>query len=97
MTWNYRLVRFTKPESWIEIRRAYYDEGTVPDSKPHSVGGYSAEVGGETLDEVSDTLEKMRRALTMPILDASDFGIDDGTMGDNRILPADKLASGSAG
>ena len=88
MDWNYRVVRHDEVygegvTSMLTIRSAYYDDGTEPDSKPHSIAttGY---ITGRTLDDLRkaipniDGIDDLRRAqferaLTMPILEDRDF------------------------
>lgn len=74
--WNYRVIEFVSQtgERWRAIHEVYYQDG-----KPwlHTVNpatiGWDVEDGDNTPLE---TLEKMKRALTEPILTESDFSSD---------------------
>lgn len=74
--WNYRVIEFVSQigERWRAIHEVYYQDG-----KPwlHTVNpatiGWDVEDGDSTPFE---TLEKMKRALTEPILTESDFSRD---------------------
>jgi len=75
--WNYRVIEFVSQtgERWRAIHEVYYQDG-----KPwlHTVNpatiGWNVEDGDKTPFE---TLEKMKRAITEPILTESDFSRDD--------------------
>lgn len=85
MPWNYRLVkyeqkvksRFGEIETDISygIHTAYYDEGTEPDSKPHSIGFPAATMimDNPNMASFEDVLRKFRRAMFMPVLNFSDY------------------------
>lgn len=72
--WNYRVIEFVSQtgERWRAIHEVYYDHNGLPwlhTVNPASIG-WDVEDGGNTPFE---TLEKMKRALTAPILTESDF------------------------
>lgn len=75
MAWNYRVVRYRKarPDDWLAVHSAFYNDGVPPDGKPHSISVTSIAPQGESLDELKSDLEKMQRALELPILDYDDF------------------------
>ena len=66
MTWNYRVIR-SEQDGWIDyaIHEVYY--GPRGDIDCWSVDSCPAH--GETLAELSDDLDRMRRALDKPILE----------------------------
>lgn len=67
--WNYRIVRTAEDEEnpFFEISEVYYD----PIGKP--LGYCKATVGGDTAEDIKDTLTMMALALTKPILKSKDF------------------------
>ena len=69
MTWNLRLVLLTTAteEPYMELREVFYDNEGVP------VGHTRATVGGETLDEVQQYLDRAHSGIMRPILRNSDF------------------------
>lgn len=69
MTWNLRLVMMVgaHEEPYMELREVFYDDQGVP------VGHSRATVGGETLDEVQEYLERVRGGIMKPILRQEDF------------------------
>ena len=69
MTWNLRLVLLTTPteEVYMELREVFYDDEGVP------VGHSRATVGGETLDEVQQYLDRAHSGIMRPILRNNDF------------------------
>jgi hypothetical protein len=69
-TWNNRVIRFVDP--WGDVcyffaKVTYDDNGKVD--------GYSQEVClvGDDMEELHLVLERLRTALTLPILEAKDF------------------------
>lgn len=65
--WNYRLIRHDHPEEpYIEVVEMHYSDeaATVPN-------GYGeAKVGGSSIKEIKWQLNRMREALSKPILDS---------------------------
>lgn len=76
MSWNYRILRHEYKhkngdiEEYLKIHEVYYDENGNP--KMCTVEGMSP--GGEDLSELKSDLDKMIRALSLPILDYSEIG-----------------------
>jgi hypothetical protein len=68
--WNHRVVKRTYPapsnETLYQIHEAYY--GLAGDKLP-SITVEPAEVVGESIEELRDTLQRMLRALDNPVLD----------------------------
>jgi hypothetical protein len=74
MFWNYRIVNLKSEnggEDWYCIREVYYDENNKPE------GHSDVSVGSESLEDVQNVLDMMRKATELPALQESDF--DDGT------------------
>ena len=65
MTWGYRIVKQLHPTETYQAYEIHYDENDniqYISAKPS--GPY-----GETLEEITNDLEHMRQALSLPILD----------------------------
>ncbi len=77
MPWNYRIVRqevvkvFGEIEELYAIHEAYYK--TKRSKKPYSISVDSMEPHGSTLAELKNDLNMMKKALTLPVLEYSDF------------------------
>ena len=71
MTWNHRLIRHTEPngEIWLGIHEVYYLDDGTPDMVTENAIGAS----GETVEEIIETLERMRRCVEKPILEMEYF------------------------
>lgn len=71
MTWNYRLIDHgeNQGERYFAIHEVHYDDT----GKPVSVSEDGARIGGETVDDIKDVLERMRGALEKPALRYEDF------------------------
>lgn len=74
MSWNYRVIEYVEPEDdpWWAIHEVYYDD----DGKPiryteEPAWAMSLEDMGGSLSWV---LDRMRDALSRPVLKESDFG-----------------------
>jgi hypothetical protein len=73
MFWNYRIVNLKSEnggEDWYCIREVYYDENGKPE------GHSDVSVGSESLEDVQNVLDMMRKATELPALQEGDF--DDG-------------------
>lgn len=72
VTWNYRIIMDDTTEDphdcWYAIYEVYYLDGVPID---HTVSQSS--VFGDSLEELNQTLVKMRDALNHPVLKRSDF------------------------
>lgn len=70
MSWNHRVLAHTdKDEIYYQIHEVYYDQDGKPD-------GYTADaigIGGETLEEISLTLDRMKECIGKPIISAENF------------------------
>lgn len=75
MTWNHRILRHVhatisgKDEISYGIHEVYYDDDKNPDMCTTDAVG----VWGDNLEELAQTLERMRKSLKLPILDYADF------------------------
>ncbi len=72
MTWNHRVIRRTHPQwkrPYFAVHEVFYDEDDVP----YLVTQEPVDVGGESLDEVRQSLEMMAAALEKPVIDMSYF------------------------
>jgi len=70
MHWNYRIVNLKSEnggEDWYCIREVYYDENNKPE------GHSDVSVGSESLEDVLNVLDMMRKATELPALQESDF------------------------
>jgi len=69
-TWNNRVIRFVDP--WGDV---YYFFAEVTYDDNGKADGYSQEVClvGDDMEELHLVLERLRTALTLPILEAKDF------------------------
>jgi hypothetical protein len=68
--WNHRVVRIPDPlgENWFEIQEVYYNKKGEP------CGYCNSYVGGETMAELEEQIERHTKALALPTLDsATDF------------------------
>jgi hypothetical protein len=74
MPWNHRVLRHKQipipnlqREDYLVIHEVYFEEGHEPE--PHSCTMDGVTVGGESLDELRETLQRMLRCLDKPVLD----------------------------
>jgi hypothetical protein len=71
MYWNHRLVNVAKDndgEDYFQVSEVFYNDAGQP------VGYTSADVSGETMEEVLLTLQRFAEAVKHPILNAeTDF------------------------
>ena len=70
MHWNYRIVNLKSEnggEDWYCIREVYYDDNDKPE------GHCDVSVGSESLEDVTNVLDMMRKATELPALQESDF------------------------
>lgn len=70
MHWNYRIVNLKSEnggEDWYCIREVYYDDNEKPE------GHSDVAVGSESLEDVLNVLDMMRKATKLPALQESDF------------------------
>jgi len=68
--WNHRVVRIPDPlgENWLEVQEVYYNKKGEP------CGYCNSYVGGETMAELEEQIERHTKALALPTLDsATDF------------------------
>jgi len=68
--WNHRVVRIPDQlgENWFEIQEVYYNRKGEP------CGYCNSYVGGETMAELAEQINRHSKALALPILDsATDF------------------------
>jgi hypothetical protein len=70
-TWNYRIVRRpwgdgSTGEKFFAIHEAFYSDDK---EKPERFTAEPAVVTGDTPEELADVLDKMREALTKPVLE----------------------------
>jgi len=69
-TWNNRVIRFV--DAWGDVcyffAEVTYDGNGKPDGYPQE-----ACLVGDDIEELHLVLERLRTALTLPILDAKDF------------------------
>jgi hypothetical protein len=66
--WNHRVVLMPDDGTgtrWYEIQEVYYNR------KGEACGYCNSYVGGETMEELSEQIERHRRALALPILDSA--------------------------
>lgn len=70
MTWNYRIIVYEGDgENYFQMHEVYYDEDGNPD-------GYTENpihIGAKSIEELEWVFEKMKEALTKPILSTKDF------------------------
>lgn len=64
MTWNYRVIRHGETEDFYAVHEVYYDK----DGTPHSWSTNPKGAGGSTPEELTAELDRMRVALTKPVL-----------------------------
>lgn len=70
-TWNHRLIDMTAEnngEPWLAICEVFYGD----DGKPQGYTG-PVNVSGENIEEIRQTLERMRKAVENPTLKPEDF------------------------
>jgi len=74
MAWNYRVIEFTDPAHgpWRAIHEVYYDALGAPSSYARNPAVITWEPDQDS-DAPARVLERMRRALEMPVLAESDF------------------------
>lgn len=78
MHWNYRVIEFVDPateEPWRGIFECYYDDEGKPNGYregPAEVVSYDPE-GNEAPGGLAWVLDKMREALSKPVLVEADF------------------------
>lgn len=67
MTWNYRVVEIANgKDSWLEICEVYY-EGDKP------IGYCTVSVGEDSIESLKDTLQRMTDCLNKPTLEKGTF------------------------
>lgn len=75
MSWNYRVMEHqAEGGAYRAIHEVYYDEAGKPTSYTADVGVMWMVSDGD--EEGLGTLDKMRRAFTMPVLRPEDFEKD---------------------
>ena len=69
--WNHRVIEFVEPDGqpWFQIHEVYY--GT--DGLPQAYTDDPIPVHGDSIEEMRETLERMRRCLDKPVLREKDF------------------------
>ncbi len=70
MFWNYRIVNLRSEncgEDWYCVREVFYDENGKLE------GHSDVSVGSESLEDVLNVLDMMRKATELPALQESDF------------------------
>lgn len=73
MTWNYRIVKTTSEDGdRYAIHEVYYDANGNPTS--HTVE--PACPIGETLEELQVEMERYQKAMGKPVLNGSDYSIE---------------------
>lgn len=70
MTWDYRLFKEPTPDGspWLTFREVYYRKGV-----PISYSANEIAAHGLTVEEVREQLQRMLRALDMPLVKAENF------------------------
>lgn len=69
MGWNYRILASEhNDEIYFQVHEVYYDAKDMPDGYTKN----AISVGGEDLDSIKSTLQKMEEALLKPILWSGD-------------------------
>ena len=68
-SWNYRVVR---GQDGLRIFDVYYDDA----GRPISTNVAPTYAYGETLDDLSAQLQLMREALTLPVLEDAEIGVE---------------------
>lgn len=74
MFWNYRIVNLKSQnggEDWYCIREVYYDEKKKPEGHSEPC------VGSESLEDLKNVLDMVKKATKLAVLQESDFP-DDG-------------------
>lgn len=76
MTWNYRVIRRVvnntgEPEVMYAIHEVYYLKG-----KPHTVTVRPAYPSGETFEELRRDMDHYARAISQPVLEYDEIGIE---------------------
>lgn len=68
MSWNYRVIEHknhpVNPDPYYMIHSCYYDK----DGNPNGLSMEPVKIGGETIIEIMEEIEKFKVALTKPIL-----------------------------
>ena len=73
MIWNHRVVRkVCDGEEFLGIHEVFYDDEGIPDMCTVD----AAEVCGESLEGLEQTLEWMTKALGQPILEYADIAVE---------------------
>ena len=70
MFWNYRIINMKSEnggEDWYCIREVYYGD------KKELEGHSDIAVGSESLEDLGNVLDMMRKALKLPVLQEGDF------------------------
>lgn len=75
MSWNYRLVKHKDRygDDWFAVHEAYYEDG---EERPHSITKEPIDLGGESMEEVLDDLELIKKDILKykdEILNYEDF------------------------
>lgn len=71
MAWTYRIVRRRTTDGITFGIHEAYDDGNI--EQPHSVTTDPVPVSGDTVEELAATLERMKAALTKPVLELDAF------------------------
>jgi hypothetical protein len=69
MTWNLRVVMLSdyQGDLYFELREVFYNDEGIP------VGHTRATVGGDTIDEMEEYLDRAKEALAKPTMRGGDF------------------------
>lgn len=70
MHWNYRILgRNTAQGPFYEIHSVYYDES----GEPCGASADPETVGGESIEDLSISIDRLKEAISKPILDTDDL------------------------
>lgn len=76
MGWNYRVIEFVEPgteERWQAIHEVHYDETGQPTSYAENPAPVMTHDDGNCKADLGWVLDKMREALSKPVLIERDF------------------------
>jgi beta-glucanase (GH16 family) len=74
--WNYRVIEFVDPhdnEPWQAIHEVYYDVAGLPNGYAENPAGVVSHDAGNNKADLRWVLDRMREALSKPVLVQRDF------------------------
>lgn len=71
--WNHRVIEFVEPDGgpWLSIHEVYYDA----DGNPQTYTENAIGACGDSMEELTQTLQRMMACLSKPVMKETDFSV----------------------